>query len=109
MTVYIIGNKRTFADFMIYVCIFYLFIWKLYCLLKCFCNGSDNLNSSTLIQNNFSILAFDFYNKHNLIHMSNAALATATEKLNRKGFLDLEIDPLLSRVRDSRCSGLYWR
>jgi quinolinate synthase len=32
--------------------------------------------------------------------MSNAALATATEKLTRKGFLDLEIDPTLDLVAE---------
>lgn len=32
--------------------------------------------------------------------MSNAALATATEKLNRKGYLDLEIDPTLDLVAE---------
>ena len=32
--------------------------------------------------------------------MSNAALATATENLNRKGYLDLEIDPTLDLVAE---------
>lgn len=32
--------------------------------------------------------------------MSNAALATATEKITRKGFLDLEIDPTLDLVAE---------
>ncbi|MFT6337592.1 MAG: quinolinate synthase [Halioglobus sp.] len=32
--------------------------------------------------------------------MSNSALATATEKLNRKGFLDLEVDPTLDLVAE---------
>jgi len=32
--------------------------------------------------------------------MDNAALATATEKLNRKGFLDIEIDPTLDLVAE---------
>ncbi len=32
--------------------------------------------------------------------MNNAAIATATEKLNRKGFLDIEIDPTLDLVAE---------